>query len=88
MTPVYSVTGGAYVKRKARSNQNRTGATTRKSKRKVSLQRCYTQYFFPARLAVDENDNVSLEQPSPFKTVPSVVTYGVGESPMLGYVNA
>jgi hypothetical protein len=31
----------------------------------------------------DENSDYSLEQPSPFKVVPSVTTYGISEAPIV-----
>jgi hypothetical protein len=33
--------------------------------------------------ADDENSDYSLEQPSPFKVVPSVTTYGISEAPIV-----
>jgi hypothetical protein len=50
------------------------------------LEDQYRRLFQPriSPLWVDEEDsNFSLEQPSPYKVVPSVTTYGVSEAPIL-----
>ena len=55
---------------------------------KSEFERLYRRYFVQLPNAVDEQYGGSLEQPSPFKSVPSVVTYGIGQQPIVGYRNA
>ena len=59
-----------------------------KGKKKVSsLETQYVemfQYVAPSYTSPGTEDHSSLEQPSPLKFVPSVVTYGAYEEPLIG----
>jgi len=52
------------------------------------LLKLYSRYFVQSPHAVDDRSRISLEQPSPFKDVPSVATSGVGEMPLIPYAHA
>lgn len=54
--------------------------TPSRSKKEKSVETEYLEYFVPqpAPLWSNSDENYSLEQPSPFKWVPSETTYGVG----------
>jgi hypothetical protein len=67
--------------RMARQRKKRGAGRGRQKPRSLSDQ--YAKYFVPASHAIDKNTGGSLEQPSPFKTVPSVVTYSIGETPLV-----
>lgn len=49
---------------------------------KTKLEKQYEELFGPSPRWSEVSDNYSLAQPSPFKTVPTVVTYGVYEEPI------
>ena len=63
-------------------------ARRQKTPTRPAWENYYNRFFAPLPTAVDGNHGGSLEQPSPYRSVPSVVTYGVGECPIVGYVNA
>jgi hypothetical protein len=50
---------------------------------KGQLARRYLEYFLPSPNAIDQKSQGSLEQPSPFQEVPSVITYDPGERPIM-----
>lgn len=50
-------------------------------KRDVAIEVLY-ENFFRANPAISEQDEHSLEQPSPLKFVESITTYGVYETPV------
>ena len=62
--------------------------TSKKKASRASLAGVYARYFVSSPSAIDQKSNISLEQPSPFKAVPSVVTYSVGEPPLMGTFDA
>jgi len=66
---------------KKRTHKAKEPATTRR--RKGSLEDRYLELFQFKRAVVEEED-WSLEQPSPSKIVPSVTTYGAYDEPVLG----
>lgn len=68
------------MKRKKRTKTRRPKGTP--------LADQYSKYFSPLPYAVDHRQAGSLEQPSPYKPVPSVVTYGIGLPPLVGSVDA
>jgi hypothetical protein len=67
--------------KKGRMRQRKPPVKLRSNK---PLEKLYAKYFTPSRTALDERTGGSLEQPSPFKTVPSVVHYGVSQPNLLG----
>jgi hypothetical protein len=71
--------------KKVQRPRRKTSKTARPGR---GLAREYQKYFVPALGAVDRNSNQSLEQPSMFKAVPSVVTYGISEPPAVVFENA
>jgi len=58
---------------KAKTTHARKPPQTRTSRRKQTLEEQYNTYFKPAPAAPD-NDDLSLEQPSPFKVFPTETT--------------
>jgi len=54
-----------------------------KRRRRSSLVNLYSRNFVASPSAIRENSGESLEQPSPYKYVPSTVTYGVIQPPLL-----
>jgi len=59
-----------------------------KGPRRSSLATDYSKFFIPAPAATDERSGGSLEQPSPFKPVRSVLTFSVGERPVVSFPDA
>jgi hypothetical protein len=51
----------------------------RTSRRRKSLEEQYNIYF-KVIPSVPDNDDLSLEQPSPFKVFPTETTYGIPDS--------
>ena len=54
-----------------------------KSVKPESLEVQYEKVFRPFLTVMPVPDEQSLEQPSPFKPVPSVATYGIYEDPVM-----
>ena len=57
-------------------------ATEKKTPNKTELEKQYEELFKPITTQPESSENYSLAQPSPLKTVPSIVTYGVYEEPI------
>lgn len=64
-----------------RMRSSKTVKTRLKLRKDSNFERRYNQFFMSPLpiLRHDDNDNSSLEQPSPLKWVPSETTYGIGE---------
>ncbi len=62
----------------------------RRSKKvgQTELMKKYMAFFVPSPTAVNGTTGGSLEQPSPYRIVPSIVTYGVGQRPIVSFPNA
>ena len=75
-----------------KSGRHKRGRTAGMKKRKSSqklpaLEHQYSEFFqyvVPSYSVLISGDESSLEQPSPLKVVPSVVTYGAYEEPLIG----
>jgi hypothetical protein len=58
-------------------------------RREVSpLEQSYSRFFVPAKDAIDEQTGGSFEQPSPSRAVRTVVTYSIGEPPLVYFPDA
>ena len=74
-----TVTVGAMPPPPESSRSKRVARKSPKDEERTS-EELYRNFFVPAPspLWKNDDDNFSLEQPSPFKWVPSETTYGVG----------
>lgn len=59
-------------------------ATKKKTTKKTELEKQYEELFEPITIQPESSGNYSLAQPSPLKTISSIVTYGAYEEPIMG----
>ncbi len=68
--------------------KNRRNIARKRTVRNASLESIYGKFFVPSPTAFDEKSSHTGTLPSLFKPVPSVVTYGVGDEPIVVSFNA
>ena len=58
--------------------------TKKKTIKKTNLEKQYEELFIPITTQPELSNSYSLAQPSPLKTISSIVTYGAYEEPIIG----